>query len=75
MSFIAPALRPNILNQNEAGEDLSSYIKGISYDEIIMTLPAGKSKISQTTKGEAMLRAIPDLSIGKQKIGIDQESN
>jgi predicted ribosome quality control (RQC) complex YloA/Tae2 family protein len=63
------------LNQNEAGEDLSSYIKGISYDEIIMTLPAGKSKISQTTKGEAMLRAIPDLSIGKQKIGIDQESN
>ena len=63
------------LNQNGAGEDLSSYIKGISYDEIIMTLPAGKSKISQTTKGEAMLRAIPDLSIGKQKIGIDQESN
>ena len=59
MSFIAPALRPNILNQNEAGEDLSSYIKGISYDEIIMTLPAGKSKISQTTKGEANATGYP----------------
>ena len=61
-------------NQNEA-EDLSSYVKAISYDEIITMLPAGKSKISQTIKGEAKLRAVPDLSIVKQEIGIDQESN
>ena len=40
-----------------------------------MMIPAGKSKISQATKGEAKLRVMPDLPIVKQKIGIDQESN
>ena len=62
------------LNYNQAA-DLSSYIKAIPYDEIIMTLPGGKSKISQTTKGEARPLAVADLSMDNRTRDIVQESN
>jgi predicted ribosome quality control (RQC) complex YloA/Tae2 family protein len=37
------------VNENE---ELASYLKSISYDEIIMALPGGRSKISQVRWGE-----------------------
>ena len=58
-------------NNNEAGEELSSYIKAISYDEMMMILPAGRSKISQTTRGDAKIPAAADLSTDKRKTSID----
>lgn len=59
------------LNNNEADEELSSYIKAISYDEMMMILPAGRSKISQTTRGDAKTPAAADLSTDKRKTSMD----
>jgi hypothetical protein len=40
-------------------EELAAYLKSISYDEIIMALPGGRSKISQIRWGEA--KVLDDL--------------
>ena len=56
-------------------EGLSSYVRSITNDEIIMALPAGRSKISQISRGKGMLLAELKSQIVKRKTGMDQESN
>ncbi len=46
-------------------EEIASYIKSISYDEIIMALPSGRSKISQVRWGEGMALADYESRVDK----------
>jgi predicted ribosome quality control (RQC) complex YloA/Tae2 family protein len=46
-------------------EEVASYIKSISYDEIIMALPGGRSKISQVRWGEGMALADHESRVDK----------